>query len=118
MRAYFTDGLAVGDRDTLVELAEQIGLDPADVRRMLDSDDYGNHVRSDEATARMLGIDAVPFFVLDRKYGVSGAQPVEVLRQALETAWSTRHERPEPVAVGGGCGGDCSAGGCGGACSR
>ena len=119
MRAYFSDGLAVGDRDTLVALAEEIGLDRSAVREMLDSDEFGNHVRSDEATARMLGIDSVPFFVLDRKYGLSGAQPVEVFRQALETAWSTRHERPEPVAVGGsGCGGGCGAGGCGGVCGR
>ena len=116
MRAYFTDGLPVGDRDTLVRLAAEIGLDPDTVRAMLESDDYGNHVRSDQATAKMLGIESVPFFVLDRKYGVSGAQPVEVFTQALETAWSTRHEVPEPVAVGGGCGGGCGAGGCGGAC--
>jgi predicted DsbA family dithiol-disulfide isomerase len=117
MRAYFTDGLAVGDRDVLVRLAAEIGLDGDAVRRMLDSDDYGNHVRSDEATAKMLGIDSVPFFVFDRKYGVSGAQPVEVFTQALETAWSHRHEVPEPVAVGGGCSGGCGAGGCGGVCS-
>ncbi len=116
MRAYFTEGLAVGDRDTLVGLAADIGLDADVTRAMLDSDDYGNHVRSDEATAKMLGIESVPFFVLDRKYGVSGAQPVEVFTNALETAWSTRHEVPEPVAVGGGCGGGCGAGGCGGVC--
>jgi hypothetical protein len=64
----------------------------------------------------MLGIESVPFFVLDRKYGVSGAQPVEVFTQALETAWEHRHEVPEPVAAGGGCGGGCGAGGCGGDC--
>ena len=116
MRAYFTDGLAVGDRDVLVRLATEIGLDGDVVREMLESDDYGNHVRSDEATAKMLGIESVPFFVLDRKYGVSGAQPVEVFNQALETAWSTRHEVPEPVPAGGGCGGGCGAGGCGGVC--
>jgi len=116
MRAYFTDGLAVGDREVLVRLATEIGLDDGAVRTMLESDDYGNHVRSDEATAKMLGIESVPFFVFDRKYGVSGAQPVEVFSQALETAWSTRHDVPEPVAVGAGCGGGCGAGGCGGVC--
>ena len=117
MRAYFTDGLAVGDREVLVRLATEIGLGADVVRDVLDSDDYGNHVRSDEATARMLGIESVPFFVFDRKYGVSRAQPVEVFTQALETAWSTRHEVPEPVSAGGGCGGGCGAGGCGGVCS-
>lgn len=117
MRAYFSDGLAVGDRDTLVRLATEIGLEGAAVREMLDSDDFGNHVRSDEATAAMLGIESVPFFVFDRKYGVSGAQAPEVFAQALQTAWSRRHEVPEPVAAGGGCGGGgCGAGGCGGVC--
>jgi predicted DsbA family dithiol-disulfide isomerase len=119
MRAYFPDGLVVGDRDTLVGLATEIGLDESEVRSMLESDDFGNHVRSDEATAKMLGIDSVPFYVFDRKYGVAGAQPVEVFAQALETAWSTRHEQPEPVAAGGGCGGGCGADGCGGGvCAR
>ncbi|EWT01232.1 dithiol-disulfide isomerase [Intrasporangium oryzae NRRL B-24470] len=118
MRAYFSDGLAVGDRETLVRLATEIGLDEPVVRDMLDSDDYGNHVRSDEATAKMLGIEAVPFFVFDRKYGISGAQPTEVFTQALETAWSTRHEVPEPAVAAGGCGGGCGAGGCGGVCGR
>jgi len=109
-------GLADAAHERLMRLSAEIGLDAEAVRTMLASDDYGNHVRSDEATAKMLGIESVPFFVLDRKYGVSGAQPVEVFTQALETAWSTRHEVPEPVAVGGGCGGGCGAGGCGGAC--
>jgi predicted DsbA family dithiol-disulfide isomerase len=118
MRAYLTDGLAVGDRETLVGLAGEIGLDEAQVREMLQSDDYGNHVRSDEATARMLGIESVPFFVFDRKYGVSGAQPPQVFAQALETAWSTRHDVPEPVTVGGGCGGGCGGDGCGDVCGR
>lgn len=116
MRAYFTEGLAVGDREVLVALATEIGLDGKQVRAMLESEDYGNHVRSDEATAKMLGIESVPFFVFDRKYGVSGAQPPEVFTQALETAWEHRHEVLEPVAAGGGCGGGCGAGGCGGAC--
>lgn len=118
MKAYFTDGLAIGHRETLVGLAVEVGLDRDEVAAMLASDDYGNHVRSDEATAAMLGVTGVPYFVFDRNYGVSGAQPVPVLAQALETAWTTRHERPEPAAVSGGCGGGCGAGGCGGACSR
>ena len=119
MRAYFTDGLAVGDRETLVRLGVEIGVAEALVRDMLESeDDFGNHVRSDEATAKMLGIESVPFVVLDRKYGVSGAQPVEVFAEALRTAWAERHETPEPVGVGSGCGSGCGAGGCGGVCGR
>jgi predicted DsbA family dithiol-disulfide isomerase len=119
MRAYFTDGLAVGDRETLVRLGVEIGLAEDLVREVLESeDDFGNHVRSDEATAKMLGIESVPFVVLDRKYGVSGAQSVDIFVEALRTAWAERHETPEPVAVGAGCGGGCGAGGCGGACER
>ncbi|OFE15327.1 dithiol-disulfide isomerase [Humibacillus sp. DSM 29435] len=117
MQAYFAEGRPIGDRETLADLAAEIGLDRDEVVAMLESDDYGNHVRSDQATATMLGITGVPFFVFDRKYGVSGAQPVDVLTQALETAWSTRHERPEPVAASAGCGGGCGSNGCGGACS-
>lgn len=115
MRAYFTEGKALGERDTLVSAAESIGLDVDEVRAMLDGDEYGNHVRSDEATANMLGISSVPFFVLDRRYGVSGAQPSEVFAQALQQAWDSKDEpREASQAAGGGCGGDC----CGGACGQ
>lgn len=117
MRAYFTEGEAVGDRETLVRLATEIGLGEDEVRAMLDSDDYGNHVRSDQATAKMIGIEGVPFFVLDRKYGLSGAQPVELFSQALQQAWDTRHEEPE-LREAAGCGGGCGNGACGsGACT-
>ncbi|MDN5795143.1 MAG: DsbA family oxidoreductase [Intrasporangium sp.] len=119
MRAYFTEGEPIGDRATLVRLAAEVGLDAGRVATMLDSDDYGNHVRSDEATASMIGVTGVPFFVLDRKYGVSGAQPVPVFAQALQQAWDRRHEEPEPAMAGGGCCGGscgCGAGGCGDTC--
>ncbi len=117
MRAYFSEGEAIGDRDTLVRLAGEIGLPEDDVRAMLESDDYGNHVRSDQATAKMIGIEGVPFFVLDRKFGVSGAQPVEVFEQALAQAWERRGEEPEQRESAG-CGGGCGNGSCGsGACS-
>ena len=105
LRAYFSEGRAIGDRDTLVDLASETGLDPDAVRDMLESDDYGNHVRSDEATAKMLGITSVPFFVLDRRYGVPGAQPTEVFEQALVQAWASKDEDREPAMAAGGCGG-------------
>jgi predicted DsbA family dithiol-disulfide isomerase len=117
MRAYFSEGAAIGDRDTLVRLGGEIGLPEDEVRGMLDSDDYGNHVRSDQATAKMIGIEGVPFFVLDRKFGVSGAQPFEVFSQALAQAWERRDEEPE-LRESAGCGGGCGNGACGtGACS-
>ena len=117
MRAYFSEGAAIGDRDTLVRLGAEIGLPEDEVRAMLASDDYGNHVRSDQATAKMIGVEGVPFFVLDRKFGVSGAQPVEVFSQALTQAWERRGEEPE-LRESAGCGGGCGNGACGtGACS-
>jgi len=86
MRAYFTEGVAIGDRDALVAVAADIGLDPDAARAVLDGDDYADAVRADEVLAQRIGIQGVPFFVLNRRYGVSGAQPAEVLVQALEKA--------------------------------
>ena len=90
LRAYFTEGEAVGDRDTLVRLAAEAGLDADEVRAVLDEGRYVGAVRADEAEAQALGIRGVPFFVVDRKYGVSGAQPADVLRQVLDKAWGER----------------------------
>jgi predicted DsbA family dithiol-disulfide isomerase len=90
LRAYFTEGEAVGDRDTLVRLAAEAGLDADEVRGALDEDRYLDAVRADQAEAQALGIRGVPFFVVDRTYGVSGAQPADVLRQVLDKAWGER----------------------------
>jgi predicted DsbA family dithiol-disulfide isomerase len=84
MRAYFTEGVAIGDREQLIALGDELGLD--DARAALDSDAYADAVRGDEVLAQRIGIQGVPFFVLDRRYGVSGAQPAELLVQALEKA--------------------------------
>ncbi len=109
LRAYFTEGEAVGDRDSLVRLAAEAGLDPAEVRDVLDEGRYVSAVRADEAEAQALGIRGVPFFVVDRKYGVSGAQPAEVLRQVLDRAWS---ERAPLIPVVGGDATACGPDGC------
>ena len=90
MRAYFSEGEPVGDRDTLVRLAAEAGLDPADVDKVLDTDEHAEAVRAAEAEARTLGITGVPFCVVDRTYGVSGAQPAAQLLAVLERAWSER----------------------------
>jgi predicted DsbA family dithiol-disulfide isomerase len=84
--AYFNEGLAISDRGTLVELATSIELDADEARAMLESDRFAQEVREDEGVAHRFGINGVPFFVLDRRLGVSGAQPVEVLLGALEEA--------------------------------
>ena len=84
MRAQLVDGETVNDVDTLVRLAEEVGVEGA--RPVVTSDRYTAEVEADIHEARLLGATGVPFFVLDRKYGVSGAQPVEVFEQALRTA--------------------------------
>jgi len=86
MRAYFTEGVAIGDREQLVALAVDLGLDPDEARSVLESDAYADAVREDEHLAQRIGIQGVPFFVLGRRYGVSGAQPADILVQALEKA--------------------------------
>jgi predicted DsbA family dithiol-disulfide isomerase len=95
LRAYFTEGRNVADLETLVELASDVGLAGDEVRSMLSSDELADDVRADQREARALGISGVPFFVLDRAYGVSGAQPAEVMLDALRTAWAAA----QPVAA-------------------
>ena len=87
LKAYFEEGRALGDPATLVATAAEAGLDPDAAREVLAGDRYADAVRGDEALARELGISGVPFFVFEEKYGVSGAQPAELLLQALQQVW-------------------------------
>ncbi|WP_067950273.1 DsbA family protein [Agromyces sp. NDB4Y10] len=82
-RAYFTEGRHVGRIDELVELAVEVGLDADAAREALESGRFGPAVQADIAQAGAYGIQGVPFFVFDGKYGVSGAQPAEVFSQVL-----------------------------------
>jgi predicted DsbA family dithiol-disulfide isomerase len=95
LRAYFSDGEPIGDRDTLVRLAVEAGIDEATAREVLASDRFTEEVRADEADAQRFGITGVPFFVLDRAFGVSGAQTPDVLLDALHQAWD--HANPAPA---------------------
>lgn len=83
MHAYFSEALPVGDRTALANLAPEFGISTNDALAMFESDDYVDAVRADEARATELGISGVPFFVIDGKIGISGAQPVEVFADAL-----------------------------------
>ena len=84
--AYLSEGLAVSEPDVLCGLAGDVGLDPVDAAGVLESDAHAGEVREDEARAARLGIRGVPFFVLDGRYGVSGAQPAEELLSAMRRA--------------------------------
>jgi len=86
MRAYFTEGVAIGERAELVRLAVDVGLEEAEVKAMLSSDTLARDVRADEARAREFGISGVPFFAIDERYGISGAQPAELILEALKQA--------------------------------
>lgn len=96
MRAYFTEGALMSDRGALVALAVEAGVDAAEARAVLEGDRYADAVRADEANARDIGITGVPFFAVAERYGVSGAQPPEVLREVLEKAWSELPESAVP----------------------
>ncbi|MET8229253.1 DsbA family oxidoreductase [Micromonospora sp. NPDC005298] len=82
-RAHFTQGVDLGSREALAAVAGEVGLDAADARRFLDSDERADDVTADLTTARELGITGVPMFVLAGKYAVSGAQEAQTLLAAL-----------------------------------
>ena len=86
-RAYFTEQRSVFDRESLVTLATEAGLDETEVRDALERDAYADAVAADIREARSLGVSGVPFFVIGR-YGVSGAQGADVFAEALSTAFS------------------------------
>ncbi|MEU4271661.1 DsbA family oxidoreductase [Streptomyces sp. NPDC026092] len=90
-RANFVEDRSVFDAETLVRLGVEAGLDETEVRAVVaDETAYAAEVRADEREAAELGANGVPFFVLDRRYGISGGQPAEVFTQALEQAWQGR----------------------------
>jgi predicted DsbA family dithiol-disulfide isomerase len=90
LRAYLTEGELISDHATLARLASEAGLPEDEVREVLATDQYASEVREDENTAHGLGITAVPFFVVDRSMGASGAQPLEVLLGLLRKGWEAR----------------------------
>jgi predicted DsbA family dithiol-disulfide isomerase len=86
--AYFTQGKNIADHGTLAELGQQIGLDKGEVYHTLSGNKYAINVQQDIAQAQQLGIRGVPFFVMDNKYGVSGAQAVPTFLETLDKAYS------------------------------
>lgn len=84
LRAYFTESKHIGDHETLTELAAEVGLNRNAVEKMLASDEMADAVRADEETGRQYGITGVPFFLINKKYALTGAQPTEVIVNALK----------------------------------
>jgi predicted DsbA family dithiol-disulfide isomerase len=87
-RAYFTEQASIFDHSSLADLAASAGLDRTEALGVLASDECGKDVDADEQMARSLGVSGVPFFVIDRRYGISGAQPAETIAEVLDQAWA------------------------------
>jgi protein disulfide-isomerase len=83
-KAYFTEGKDIANKTTLIAIGKEIGLKEEEINEVLNSDKYGAEVRADIEEAQNIGVRGVPFFVMDRAYAVSGAQPVEVFTETLE----------------------------------
>jgi len=98
LRATFSEGEPIGDRQALLRLAVDAGLPRDEAAAVLESDAYAEDVRAEESLALDLGITAVPFFVIDRTFGVPGAQPPDVILSALERAWERKASRPLEIA--------------------
>ncbi|WP_031526820.1 DsbA family oxidoreductase [Dyadobacter crusticola] len=110
-KAYFTDGKNTADHDTLVELGTAIGLDSTELRAVLEGTRFSEDVRRDVYEAQQVGARGVPFFVLDRKYAVSGAQPSETFLGALKQSFTEwQKANPQPL-VAFGDGATCSTDG-------
>ena len=97
--AHFINGKNIDDNETLVETAVAIGLYENETRRILASDTFSKEVKHDEMQAQKFGIRGVPFFVLNDKYAVSGAQSPEIFLQALEQTWKEFEEEKKPVII-------------------
>lgn len=94
--SYMTQGLAIGERETLEDVASRIGLNPVEVDDLLDSDEYSDFVKFDEEMARnQLNVTGVPFFVFDQRIALAGAQPREVFEKVLTEALNPHVPTPE-----------------------
>jgi predicted DsbA family dithiol-disulfide isomerase len=113
--AYFSEGAPIGEPETLVRLASEVGLDPQECAEVLGGSRYTEEVRADEAAAFELGVTGVPFFVVDGRFAIPGAQDATTILGVLRRAWMKAH--PLEVAVaptgapmdGGVCEGDSCA---------
>lgn len=107
--AHFIDGKNVGDLDTLVSLAESLGIDKEEAKQAVTSEEFDYEINQDILEARNSGVSGVPFFILNGKYSVSGAQPVELFENALQ---QTYNETVTPLKNHSDSGASCDTDGC------
>jgi predicted DsbA family dithiol-disulfide isomerase len=88
--SYFEKSLPLFAHQDLVAVAQSVGISPVDAMNILESDQYITAVNEDRELASRLGATGVPFFVIDMKYGISGAQPLEAFVETLNAAWEER----------------------------
>ncbi|WP_226581269.1 DsbA family protein [Halobacillus litoralis] len=93
-KAVLTDSKDIGDPETIADMAVEAGLDRDEVVKVLESSDYAEAVRKEEMEAQQIGVQGVPFFVINRKYAISGAQPTEAFVQGLEKAFAEEAKQP------------------------
>lgn len=87
LKAYFTEGANIDDQKTLAGFAKEVGIEEKRALDCLNSNEFEDKVDEDIYESRQLGVSGVPFFVLDRKYGISGAQPKEAFVETIGKAW-------------------------------
>ena len=112
LAAYMVEGLDVADHTQLVALAAEVGMDAEAARVVLAEGTHGDAVEEDLEQALAYGVSGVPFFVVDRRFGVAGAQPAAVLVETLERAWAEAHPALEMASVVDAAG-DAAHGACG-----
>jgi predicted DsbA family dithiol-disulfide isomerase len=106
LHAYFAEAQNVADHETLTRIATEAGLDEVLVKEVLTTDQYAAEVEADVRQAAAYGATGVPFFVIDEKFGISGAQPAETFLQVLDRAWADAHPTLEVVGGEDACGPD------------
>jgi predicted DsbA family dithiol-disulfide isomerase len=106
LHAYFVEAANVADHETLIRAAVEAGLDEVVVKGVLTSDEHADEVEADIRQAVAYGATGVPFFVVDQKFGISGAQSVETFAQVLDRAWTDSHPTLEVVGGADACGPD------------
>ncbi|WP_096154487.1 MULTISPECIES: DsbA family oxidoreductase [Bacillus] len=95
LEAYFVQGKHIGKETELVELAESVGLEKREVLELLSSSTFEEEVRKDQFEAKTIGVQGVPFFVINNKYAISGAQPTEVFLNSLNKVWDEENASPK-----------------------
>lgn len=98
-KAHFIEGKNIDDNETLTQIGVAIGLNENEVKEMLASDSFSSEVKQDEMQAQSIGINGVPFFILNNKYAVSGAQSPDTFLEVLEQTWKEFEQEKQPLII-------------------